>query len=1090
MEDRVVPATLTPTLIRQAYGIDQIRFGAAGIVGNGAGQTIGIVEFNIDTSLVSDLQYFDQQLFGPGPDGAQLLDTFGSYTGPVQGSTMPWFEVVADPNYETTLSAGTPRQDLEAALDVEWAHAIAPMANILVVETRSNQSGTAYAAAQTQLGVSVVASSFGLFGSVNPTNYSQPNVAYIGITGDNGTSINSEHAGFTVNNYPAASPLVIAVGGTTLTLNADGSYGSETGWGFAGPNRFLTSGEATTVVSARGQWNAVSGGFSGTYDTTPGPNGTAISATWSTSVTSTDTLGKNDKGLEISTTWTPQHKSADNAEYEISVNGALVDTVFVNQKLAPNGTPGTLNSRTGTFQELCALSNLSVGDTITVTLLPRNADGTVVLDALGIGPDDASGGGLTNEPQPSYQNGLVIHNGSSVISSNGTRSYPDVAFDGDYINSPVEIYNQGAVQLVAGTSLGSPCWGALIAIADQGMASVGQPALSSEQALAGLYSLPSYDFHDETAGYNGYSAGPSYDLVTGLGSPIANQLIIDLDNTVASVSGPLIYEAPEGQGSNNIELIQNGSTLEILNNSTIVASAQRARTTSIEIIGAQSGLNTLTLNFGSLNSQVPAAPTGIPISFDGGLPGGTLVLGGGNFANEVDFANDAHSGKLYLDGTPIIYTGLAPIIDTATATNLTIADPMGNDVVTVGNDPNSPENGVPTSQISGGGFEKVDLANKADVIFDDYSLVGSDKVNVVDPLVNGATFTVQQIPNFTDGPATPSAFLGVPYTFAYTVQGTPAPTFSMLAGSKLPPGLTFSASGVLSGTPTAAGVFQGTVYLNNGVGVGATQNYTITVPKARPTITARAGGAVLLGSFATLTASAKLAFGYNETGVLAFVLYTPSNLIVDKETVSVSGNGIYTTPHGYLPRAIGTYEWVVAYSGDGNNQSVHTIKGQVNEIVFGLATAAVLSVEESSNKLLLDDASYSVRQDAGNNGLRPQSIESFFSAITGSASVTVGAHLTSAMLFDLTPLDTAPGAGTSFATVLTADTSSGNVANSDAHVSMVPFENVVSAVKRTPDVDSRITPRKSGNQKIAAVDDLFLRLDEAREATDVGAFDL
>src|SRR6516164_6966027 len=85
MEDRVVPATLTPALIRQAYGIDQIEF--AGIGGRGPGQTIGIVEFNIDASLVSDLIYFDRQMFGPGPDGAELLDTFYSYTGPVQGNT-------------------------------------------------------------------------------------------------------------------------------------------------------------------------------------------------------------------------------------------------------------------------------------------------------------------------------------------------------------------------------------------------------------------------------------------------------------------------------------------------------------------------------------------------------------------------------------------------------------------------------------------------------------------------------------------------------------------------------------------------------------------------------------------------------------------------------------------------------------------------------------------------------------------------------------------------------------------------------------------------------------------------------------------
>src|SRR3984957_3982873 len=528
LEDRLMLTAISPVEMRRAYGIDQIKLGAAGLAGNGAGQTIGIIEIGTDASLVSDLQYFDQQLFGAGPTGAQVLDPFGSYTGPVFGSTKPWFDTIQDPNFPP--STGTAKQDLEAALDVEWAHVIAPMANIVVVQTASNQSGAAYVASQTQLGVSTVASSYYLFPNLNPANYSQPNVTFVGITGDTGTSINSQQVGFTLDNFPASSPAIIAVGGTTLTLNADGSYGSETGWGFAGPNRFLTADQA---YIAPGFWNAVSGGFSGTYYTSPAPSG-STSTVWSTPITASDVLGKNDSGLELSTTWTPSPTNADNAQYEIYDNGTLVDTVTVNQQLAPNGTPGTLNSRTATFQELAALTKVSVGDTIQIVIPAQDADGSVVIDAIGLGPDDASGGGLSNNPQPSFQNGLVIHDGNTVISSNGTRASPDVAFDGDYINSPVEIYNQGAVQLAAGTSLGSPAWAALLAIADQGLALNGKPAMSTATALAGLYSLPSYDFHDETSGYNGYAAGPGYDLVTGLGSPVANQLIPDLDNTVAT----------------------------------------------------------------------------------------------------------------------------------------------------------------------------------------------------------------------------------------------------------------------------------------------------------------------------------------------------------------------------------------------------------------------------------------------------------------------------------------------------------------------------------------------------------------------------
>jgi PKD domain len=870
LEHRLLLTTISPVELRKAYGIDQIKLGSAGLAGNGAGQTIGIIEIGTDASLISDLQYFDRQLFGSGADGAQLLDTFGSYAGPVAGSTKPWFDTISDPSFPP--SVGTAKQDLEAALDVEWAHVVAPMANIVVVQTASNQSGAAYVAAQTQLGVSTVASSYYQFPNLNPANYSQPNVAFVGITGDTGTSINSQQVGFTLNNFPASSPAIIAVGGTTLTLNADGSYGSETGWGFASPYRFLTSSQASI---APGFWNAVSGGFSGTYYTSPGPSG-STSTVWSTTITSSDVLGLNDSGLELSTTWTPSPSNANNAEYEIAVNGTAVDTVTVNQQLAPTGTTGTLNSRSATFQELCALSNLAVGDTITITVPAQNADGSVVVDAIGLAPDNAGGGGLSNNPAPSFQNGLVIHDGNSIISANGTRANPDVAFDGDYINSPVEIYNQGQVQLAAGTSLGAPAWAALLAIADQGLTIAGQPAMSTATALAGLYSLPSYDFHDEISGYNGYSAGPGYNLVTGLGSPIANELIPALDDAVTPTVGPLVYEAPEGQGPVSLQISQVGSNIEILNanqNDAVVASAPADLTTEIDIQGAANTTNTLTLNFLSY-------PTGIPVTFDGGsLDGGsgTLILNGGSFTNETDTSTGPHSGTLTLDDTAITYTNLAPIIDTTTAATLTIDDPQAGDAVTVENDPHSPENGFATSQISGSGFEKIDFANKTNVVFDNTSAV-TDTFDRVNPLVDNATFTIiQSTPDFhVTAPASASVTenaslvfssananaIGVTDTGAgssmeqltlvathgglalgstsglkivsgsngsssITVQGTLANLNAALSGLKFTPATGYSGAASVSVTYEDLGIDQTTL---------ATTAVSVVVPASKPTI--------------------------------------------------------------------------------------------------------------------------------------------------------------------------------------------------------------------------------------------------------------
>src|SRR5262249_38696373 len=71
-----------------------------------------------------------------------------------------------------------------------------------------------------------------------------------------------------------------------------------------------------------------------------------------------------------------------------------------------------------------------------------------------------------------------------------------------------------------------------------------------------------------------------------------------------------------------------------------------------------------------------------------------------------------------------------------------------------------------------------------------------------------------------------SATVGTPYAFTFTASG--APTFSLTSGA-LPPGLTLSAAGLLSGTPTASGTFTGTVTAANGVPPDATQDFSITV---------------------------------------------------------------------------------------------------------------------------------------------------------------------------------------------------------------------------------------------------------------------
>jgi hypothetical protein len=153
------------------------------------------------------------------------------------------------------------------------------------------------------------------------------------------------------------------------------------------------------------------------------------------------------------------------------------------------------------------------------TTLDINSSGTYIAEGAWA---DGGGGISTVEAQPSYQVGKV--NGTSTTK----RTVPDVSMDADP-NSGVYVldsYDGGWFQ-VGGTSLSTPMWAGLVAIANQGRALQGQSSLNgATQTLPTLYSLPSSDFHDVTTGSNGtYSATAGYDLVTGLGTPIANLLV-------------------------------------------------------------------------------------------------------------------------------------------------------------------------------------------------------------------------------------------------------------------------------------------------------------------------------------------------------------------------------------------------------------------------------------------------------------------------------------------------------------------------------------------------------------------------------------
>jgi len=247
------PTGLSPNQIRGAYGLggytsgvpaNGISFG--GIQGDGCGQTIAIVDVYDDPYAASDLNAFSTHyglptLGGAGQPTFQKLNQSG-------GTTLPG----TDPAGPTSSGADW---EQEESLDIEWAHVMAPLANIILFEASDPNTGpfTAVQTAANTPGVVAVSMSWsgaefsgetstdalfttplghvGGSSSVGGTGLTG-GVTFLAATGDYGA-----YAPGTMTitpQYPAASSNVVAVGGTQLTVGGSDpnyTYGSETGWG-------------------------------------------------------------------------------------------------------------------------------------------------------------------------------------------------------------------------------------------------------------------------------------------------------------------------------------------------------------------------------------------------------------------------------------------------------------------------------------------------------------------------------------------------------------------------------------------------------------------------------------------------------------------------------------------------------------------------------------------------------------------------------------------------------------------------------------------------------------------------------------------
>jgi hypothetical protein len=526
----------TPAQMRAAYGIDQVMFGS--VVGDGSGQTVAIVDaYDYSKYAMTDLQAFDAAM--GLPDLQEWSPT---------GNTGAWLRVVSQrggTDYPSTdpKGAGNGTWETEEALDIQWVHAIAPGANIILVEADSALPSDLLTAAvgwaRNEPGVSVVSMSFGSseYSGETSNDYlfttpiAHSGITFLAATGDKGQP----------SSYPAYSPNVVAVGGTTLTTS-NYTYVSEIGWS--------------------------------------GPAGV-----------------------------------------------------------------------------------------------------------------DGSGGGLsTYESQPAYQTGIVTQ-------SSTKRANPDVAMDADPATG-VMIYDSwdwpgnpwGNGYLYGGTSLATPMWAGIVAIINQGRLLNGLATLDgATQTLPMLYGLPGDDFHDITVGNNGYSAGVGYDLVTGRGSPVANQLIPDMVFPAGAAPGAVVLSAASDTGissTDGITYYNNSSSAKALtfNVGGTIAGATVSVYANGTLIGTTVASGTTTSV--TSNGTYALASGSYSVTARQRLPGFAASAASTAFTLKVDTTAPAvtaqsPSGSVLVAQTDVTFTFNEAIATTSFSLEADIASftgPTGNDL--------------------------------------------------------------------------------------------------------------------------------------------------------------------------------------------------------------------------------------------------------------------------------------------------------------------------------------------------------------------------------------------------------------------------
>jgi subtilase family serine protease len=528
------PLWYTPAQIRSAYGFNLLPSSI-----NGAGQTIAIVDAlgdryttttvtgqghktttttTTNDATVADWTTFCNQ-FGLPTTGLTVVYPQGQgAVGPTNSSIHTWA--------------------VETALDIQWSHAIAPGANILLVVAPDDSFVSMLGAVDyaVNAGATVVSMSWGGLEFAaelsDDVHFTHSGVTFVASSGDAG------EAGL---QWPAASPYVLSVGGTTLSDN-NGAW-SETAWSGGGggfslyetmpafqngwqqfPTGNMRSVPDVSYVGGPDPGVAVyatpSGGWISVYGTSVGAPQIAALVALANSARASGTV-----------------ESADSALYTIAAANSTppdITPAFFNDI-----TTGTNGSDPDDYAIVGYDFVTGLGSPVAQNLVPALAAWT---------------------PSPDFQ--MVVSPSSQIVAPGNTVSYtvtvyPSGGYDGTIVLSviglpsgatgtfsPGSLAGSGSATLAIQTSSATPVGTNLVTIT--GTDATGSPTHSANATLVVRKTMTVSAITYSTSGPHGANVNITLTVVNNLGQPVPNASV----SVTVDKNGSLYGSSAAATGSN------------------------------------------------------------------------------------------------------------------------------------------------------------------------------------------------------------------------------------------------------------------------------------------------------------------------------------------------------------------------------------------------------------------------------------------------------------------------------------------------------------------------------------------------------------